>query len=91
MIRDRCRLQSHSRVTVLVSFCKLAVGHLSKAKMSLLQVAALEDSLRSRSALLKHEVAYVLGQVQDRAAIDALEYAPTSPLLIACIDNVRSY
>ncbi|KAK9908081.1 hypothetical protein WJX75_002559 [Coccomyxa subellipsoidea] len=37
------------------------------------EVAALEDSLRSRSALLKHEVAYVLGQVQDRAAIDALE------------------
>ncbi len=39
----------------------------------LCQVAALEDSLRGRSALLKHEVAYVLGQVQDPAAIDALE------------------
>lgn len=39
------------------------------------KVAALEDSLRSRSALLKHEVAYVLGQVQDPAAVDALEYA----------------
>ncbi|CAL8469314.1 g8855 [Coccomyxa elongata] len=37
------------------------------------EVAALEDSLRGRSALLKHEVAYVLGQVQDSAAIDALE------------------
>ena len=37
------------------------------------QVAALEDSLRGKSALLKHEVAYVLGQVQDPAAIAALE------------------
>jgi hypothetical protein len=40
-----------------------------------LQLAALEESLKGRSALLKHEVAYVLGQIQNAAAIDALECA----------------
>ncbi|CAI8614297.1 unnamed protein product [Vicia faba] len=35
-------------------------------------VAAIIDSLGSKSALLKHEVAYVLGQLQDKAASAAL-------------------
>ncbi|CAJ2661010.1 unnamed protein product [Trifolium pratense] len=35
-------------------------------------VAAIIDSLGSKSALLKHEVAYVLGQLQNKAASDAL-------------------
>lgn len=48
-------------------------GAFSTRVCLLCQVAALEDSLRGGSALLKHEVAYVLGQVQDPAAIDALE------------------
>lgn len=39
----------------------------------LMQIAALDESLQGRSALLKHEVAYVLGQMQDAAAFDALE------------------
>ena len=34
---------------------------------------ALDASLAGASALLKHEVAYVLGQMQDPAAIRALE------------------
>ena len=36
-------------------------------------MAALDASLAGNSALLKHEVAYVLGQMQDAAAIGALE------------------
>ena len=39
-------------------------------------VEALDASLAGGSALLKHEVAYVLGQMQDPAAIRALECAP---------------
>ncbi|KAI4301131.1 hypothetical protein L6164_034443 [Bauhinia variegata] len=35
-------------------------------------VAAIIDSLGSKSALLRHEVAYVLGQLQDKAASAAL-------------------
>ncbi|PNX79571.1 deoxyhypusine hydroxylase-like protein [Trifolium pratense] len=35
-------------------------------------VAAIIDSLGSKSALLKHEVAYVLGQLQNKAASAAL-------------------
>uniref|UniRef100_A0A2N9HGC8 Deoxyhypusine hydroxylase n=2 Tax=Fagus sylvatica TaxID=28930 RepID=A0A2N9HGC8_FAGSY len=35
-------------------------------------VSAIIDSLRSKSALLKHEVAYVLGQLQNKAASAAL-------------------
>lgn len=35
-------------------------------------VAALAASFASRSALLKHEVAYVLGQVQDAGTVDQL-------------------
>ncbi len=35
-------------------------------------VAALAASFAARSALLKHEVAYVLGQMQDAAAVDVL-------------------
>ncbi|KAM6555362.1 hypothetical protein CsatB_002381 [Cannabis sativa] len=35
-------------------------------------VAAVIDSLGSKSALLRHEVAYVLGQLQNKAASDAL-------------------
>ncbi|KAK4281249.1 hypothetical protein QN277_012770 [Acacia crassicarpa] len=35
-------------------------------------VAAIIDSLDSKSALLRHEVAYVLGQLQDKAASAAL-------------------
>ncbi len=36
-------------------------------------VRALDDCMQSDSALLKHEVAYVLGQMQDAAALDCLE------------------
>ena len=36
-------------------------------------VKALDDCMQSDSALLKHEVAYVLGQMQDAAALDCLE------------------
>ena len=39
-------------------------------------IRALDDCMGSDSALLKHEVAYVLGQMQDPAAIRALECAP---------------
>ena len=39
-------------------------------------VEALDASLAGASALLKHEVAYVLGQMQDPAAISALECGP---------------
>ena len=35
-------------------------------------VAAIIDSLGSKGALLRHEVAYVLGQLQDKAASAAL-------------------
>jgi len=35
-------------------------------------VAALAESFTARSALLKHEVAYVLGQMQDPSAVDVL-------------------
>ncbi|KAK3193313.1 hypothetical protein Dsin_024623 [Dipteronia sinensis] len=35
-------------------------------------VSAIIDSLGAKSALLKHEVAYVLGQLQNKAASDAL-------------------
>ncbi|XP_047325917.1 deoxyhypusine hydroxylase-like [Impatiens glandulifera] len=35
-------------------------------------IAAIIGSLSSKSALLKHEVAYVLGQLQDKAASEAL-------------------
>lgn len=35
-------------------------------------VAALGRSFSARSALLKHEVAYVLGQMQDAGAVDVL-------------------
>lgn len=36
-------------------------------------IRALDDCMKSCSALLKHEVAYVLGQMQDAAALDCLE------------------
>lgn len=35
-------------------------------------IEALGESFRSRSALLKHEVAYVLGQMQDKQAVETL-------------------
>ena len=37
-------------------------------------VQALGDAFASKSALLKHEVAYVLGQMQDANAVDTLRY-----------------
>ncbi|EPS63699.1 hypothetical protein M569_11085, partial [Genlisea aurea] len=37
-------------------------------------VAAIVDSFRASSALLKHEVAYVLGQLQNKRATDALTH-----------------
>lgn len=39
-------------------------------------VSALDDCMKSESALLKHEVAYVLGQMQDSAALKCLEWVP---------------
>ena len=36
-------------------------------------VQALTEAFSSKSALLKHELAYVLGQMQDAAAVDALK------------------
>ena len=36
-------------------------------------IRALDECMGSDSALLKHEVAYVLGQMQDAAALDCLE------------------
>lgn len=35
-------------------------------------IHALGESFQSQSALLKHEVAYVLGQMQDKQAVDTL-------------------
>ena len=37
-------------------------------------VQALGDAFASKSALLKHEVAYVLGQMQDANAVNTLRY-----------------
>lgn len=37
-------------------------------------IEALGLSFHSKSALLKHEVAYVLGQMQDKSAVDTLRY-----------------
>ena len=36
-------------------------------------ISVLDRCMSSQSALLKHEVAYVLGQMQDAAALDCLE------------------
>ncbi len=44
------------------------------------EVDALDASLAGGSALLKHEVAYVLGQMQDAAAIGALECGSFLPV-----------
>ena len=48
------------------------------------EVEALDASLAGNSALLKHEVAYVLGQMQDAAAIGALECGRQTPALQSC-------
>ena len=45
-------------------------------------VAALGAAFAGRSALLKHEVAYVLGQMQDAAAVDTLRCAALSALAV---------
>ena len=36
-------------------------------------ISVLDRCMSSQSALLKHEVAYVLGQMQDAGALDCLE------------------
>ena len=42
-------------------------------------VEALGQAFEARSALLKHEVAYVLGQMQDRHAVEVLRCVKASP------------
>lgn len=41
-------------------------------------VKSLGDAFASQSALLKHEIAYVLGQMQDAEAVSTLRWAVTS-------------
>ena len=41
-------------------------------------VKALGDAFASQSALLKHEIAYVLGQMQDAEAVSTLRWVVTS-------------
>ncbi|KAK9825910.1 hypothetical protein WJX81_004689 [Elliptochloris bilobata] len=52
--------------------CQLALQRIQHYTADVEPVAALGDAFAGGSALLKHEVAYVLGQMQDAAAVDTL-------------------
>ena len=56
-------------------------------------VQALGDAFASESALLKHEVAYVLGQMQDANAVNTLrcDHAQTMVIVPSAVACTRSY